>query len=157
MSSWKAREKSGNRSPPNRVGRFTKTKAPSREYRLRGSSKAEESGRQIPQPTPLNGNCTPLCPLFWCNKRAYQPRRGSSGEKIVFCRWIGDECIGASCQYAGCKGNYLLPNGNCAWDKQRRHAATGEDLFLQFQEDVLDKRARDLLAKRTGNKFFEDY
>jgi len=156
LSSWKVREKSSSRSPSSRANRFAKPRPSSRDYEPRGGSRLEKGRREAPQPTPLNGSCTPLCPLFWCNKRAYQPRRGSSGEKIVFCRWIGDECIGVSCQYSGCRGNYLLPDGSCAWDKQRKRAAASDNVFMQFQEDALDKRVRDLLAKRMGSKHIKD-
>jgi len=109
------------------------------------------------EPAPVNGKCSQLCPLFWCTKRAYQLRRDpSTGRRYVFCAWIGDECIGASCQYATCRGNYLLPDGTCAWVKQKRaeEMAREEDLLAG---DILDDKARELVSKRLGKKLREDF
>ncbi len=112
--------------------------------------------RAEPRPA-KDGKCSPLCPLFWCGRRAYRIRIDrNSGRKYVFCEWIGDECIGASCQYASCKGNYLLPDGSCGWFKQRERKEK-EDMFKEIERDMIDEKARNFLAKRVGKEELEDY
>lgn len=108
------------------------------------------------EPSPLNGMCNQLCALFWCTKRSYQIRREpSTGRKYVFCTWIGDECIGASCQYASCKNNYLLPDGSCAWLKQKKiEEDAEEEEFLA--KDSLDEKTKNIVAKKLGKKITDD-
>lgn len=111
-----------------------------------------------PEPSPINGKCNQLCMLFWCGKRAYQIRRDPSGRKFVFCTWIGDECIGASCQYASCKNHYLLPDGSCAWVKQKKVEETEaekEDEFIV--RDLLDDKAKSLISKKLGKKIKDEF
>ena len=112
--------------------------------------------RREQKPQPINGKCNPLCPFFWCGKRAYQIRRDPvTGRKYVYCTWIGDECIGASCQYASCRLNYLLPDGSCAYAKQKESRMSG-DMMEELEKDEVDKHTRDVIYKRFGKKRYED-
>ncbi len=110
------------------------------------------------EPKPdASGKCSPLCPLFWCSRRAYRIKRDfNSGRKYVFCEWIGDECIGASCQYASCKGNYMLPDGYCAWVKQKA-SARSMDIFDELEREELDEKTRGVIAKKVGKHGLEDF
>jgi len=111
--------------------------------------------RLEPRPS-SDGKCSPLCPLFWCSKRAYRIRKDfNSGRKYVFCEWIGDECIGASCQYASCKGNYMLPEGYCAWIKQK-NSVKSVDLFDELEREELDEKTRGVIARKVGKQGLED-
>lgn len=76
----------------------------------------------------------------------------------MFCTWIGDECIGASCQYASCKLNYLLPDGSCAWAKQKKAdvEVPGEKTGLEDEYDELEKEASKFLGKRFRKTGFDD-
>jgi len=123
----------------------------------RKTERREPIEKQKIEPKPINGKCNPLCPLFWCGKRAYQPRRDRvTGRLFVFCTWIGDECIGASCQYAGCRMNYLMPDGSCGWVKQKSMETKRKEIFDEFEEDI-DKKTKDLLSKRLGKSGLDDY
>lgn len=109
-------------------------------------------------PRPVNGKCSNLCPLFWCTKRAYQIRRDpKTGRKFVFCSWIGDECIGASCQYATCKSNYLLPDGSCGYVKQKSQASSEEkEIFEDLIKEDIDSKVKDVISKKLGKKKLDD-
>lgn len=141
-----------------------KDKKEQREYGRKGDFKQFQHQPQRPhyeerpaEPSPINGNCNPLCPLFWCGKRAYQIRRDpSTGRKYVYCTWIGDECIGASCQYASCRNNYLLPDGSCAWVKQKKisESETEEEFIVR---DLLDEKTKNLVSKKLGKKIKDEF
>ncbi|HEU97726.1 MAG: hypothetical protein ACP5I2_05950 [Fervidicoccaceae archaeon] len=131
---------------------------PRRQESPRGG---EERGRFREEelvPRPVNGKCNNLCPLFWCTKRAYQIRRDpKSGRKYVFCSWIGDECIGASCQYATCKSNYLLPDGSCGYLKQKSQAtAEDKEIFEDLVKEDIDNKVKDFISKKLGKKKLDD-
>ncbi|MEM1619967.1 MAG: hypothetical protein QXU97_01505 [Fervidicoccaceae archaeon] len=84
------------------------------------------------------------------------PLRDRSGNLRVFCRWVGDDCIGYSCQYATCKLNYMLPDGTCGWTKQRKapeEEARGGEME---KEGALDLKAKRLLLRRYGGKLREE-
>jgi len=110
------------------------------------------------EPSPVNGRCSNTCPLFWCTKRAYQVRRDpKTGRKFVFCTWIGDECIGASCQYATCKMNYLLPDGTCGYVKQKTQSvAEDKEIFEDLVKEDLDSKMKDVISKKLGKKKLDD-
>ncbi len=116
----------------------------------------ERYQRREATPQPINGKCNPLCPFFWCGKRAYQVRRDpKTGRKYVYCTWIGDECIGASCQYASCKLNYLLPDGSCAYVKQKVKRQE-RDMMEELAGEEIDERTRGVLSKKFGKRRLED-
>ncbi len=124
-----------------------------RDYRDR----REHREQREQKPQPANGMCNPLCPFFWCAKRAYQVRKDpATGRRYVYCTWIGDECIGASCQYASCRMNYMLPDGSCAYAKQQKAGEQRKGLLDEIAEEDLDRRTRDVLHKRFGRRSFDD-
>lgn len=117
---------------------------------------AETVEERRAEPSPIDGRCNTFCSLFWCTKRAYSVRRDfTNGRKFVFCTWIGDECIGTSCQYATCKGFYMLPDGSCAWVKQKRQEM-GEEA-LELAEEPVDEKARKIVTKRLGKRGLEEF
>lgn len=90
------------------------------------------------KPIPLNGKCSPLCPLFLCTQRALIIAAKTVGEGMkqrkAICRLTGSECISAECQYAACRINSLLPDGKCAKAIKIRHRpASDEELFREIQ------------------------
>ena len=109
-----------------------------------------------PKPMPLpDGRCNPLCPYFRClNNALTVVRKPSHGrmQRVAYCRWIGDECIGGSCQYASCALKALLPDGTCLYAKEKgqRKEEELEDIEreLKREEEELSKAER--LMKRRG-------
>lgn len=95
-----------------------------------------------PRPTPFpNGKCNPLCPYFKCLNNALTIlRKPSHGRmhRVAYCRWIGDECIGGSCQYASCALKALLPDGSCLYAKER---------MSQKEEESIESMERELMRE----------
>lgn len=133
-------------------------------YQQRRGTEPQKSFREQPRehveqkPSPINGKCTPLCPLFWCTKRAYQVRRDPrSGRKFVFCTWIGDECIGSSCQYASCKINLLLPDGSCGYTKQKSaEKQEDKEIFEDLVKEDIDSKTKGFLSKKLGKRNLDE-
>ncbi len=74
-------------------------------------------------------------------------------QKVAFCRWIGDECIGGSCQYASCAAKALLPDGSClhAKEKQGRAAEKAmEEIEKELVEEEKQMSRIERLMKRRG-------
>lgn len=130
-----------------------RTEVPRRNEDRESKFREEENA-----PRPVNGKCSNLCPFFWCTKRAYQIRRDpKTGRKFVFCTWIGDECIGAACQYATCKLNYLLPDGSCGYVKQKSQASSEEkEIFEDLIKEDIDSKVKDVISKKLGKKKLDD-
>jgi len=137
---------------------MSKSRSPYHRGRRREYSEKPQSMRQEqkPQarPMPLGRKCNPLCPLFRCSKRALIiTTRAIRGKpvRVAFCRWIGDECIGASCQYAFCATRSLLPNGECLHAVQK---TTGKekDIIEELKEEEINDKMKSLLTKRFGRK-----
>ncbi len=107
-----------------------------------------------PRPMPLpDGRCNPLCPYFRCLNNALTiVRRQSHGRmiRVAYCRWIGDECIGGSCQYASCDAKALLPDGTCLYAKEKESKETRlEDLEKELEhEEQMMSRVERLMKKR---------
>ena len=117
-----------------------------------------------PRPMPLpDGRCNPLCPYFRCLNNALTiVRRPSHGRmhRVAYCRWIGDECIGGSCQYASCALKALLPDGTCLYAKEKGKKGKEEELEavekeLQKEEEEMSKVER--LMKRRGYMLDEEF
>ena len=119
----------------------------------------QRRGRELePKPMPLGRKCNPLCPYFRCSKKALVIKQSYKQGRIVrtaYCRWIGDTCIGASCQYAYCALKALLPNGECLYALKKETRET-EDMFKELGEKDLEDRAEDMLARKYGKKLLEE-
>ncbi|MCE4613961.1 MAG: hypothetical protein F7B60_00295 [Desulfurococcales archaeon] len=109
----------------------------------------EYSKPRKPMPKPNGDMCSPLCPYFRCSKKALlittEHYRGQP-IKEAYCRWIGDKCIGAQCQYAYCALQKMLPDGRCGWAlerKQRSHKEFDEEL----EGEEFSFRSKSLLSK----------
>jgi hypothetical protein len=102
---------------------------------------------------PLGKNCNPLCPFFRCSKRVLVlVNRVVKGhvQKVAMCRWIGDQCLGARCQFAFCERKALLPDGSCAFAVRFREG--GEDFLKEVEQETMDERLKDILSRRVGRK-----
>lgn len=66
------------------------------------------------------------------------------------CRWIGDQCLGARCQFAFCERKALLPDGSCAFAVRFREG--GEDFLKEVEQETMDERLKDILSRRVGRK-----
>lgn len=55
-----------------------------------------------------NGLCWPRCTWFKCEKKVLKQMG-----KVLWCEWLEQPCIGASCAYASCIRNKLLSNNRC--------------------------------------------
>jgi len=106
--------------------------------RPRGGRQPREK-REKPKPMPLpDGKCNPLCPLFRClNRSLVTVRRVVHGrvQHIAMCRWIGDQCIGGTCQYASCTAKALLPDGTCLYAKEKR-APREEEAEREIEKEL---------------------
>ncbi|MBD3404939.1 MAG: hypothetical protein GF411_02245 [Candidatus Lokiarchaeota archaeon] len=58
--------------------------------------------------------CSPLCKKFKCEKqpRALKIRR-KSGQKIIWCTWVDDECDGPFCKFGACAIRKMTMDGYC--------------------------------------------
>jgi len=96
--------------------------------------------------------CSPLCQYFKCAKNALvistKFYRGKP-RKVAICRWTGDLCIGARCQYAYCVKRAMLPDGTCGLEAReiRFH-----DLLEDIEKEELGKDVKSILTKRFGKK-----
>ncbi|MEB3756648.1 MAG: hypothetical protein GSR79_07315 [Desulfurococcales archaeon] len=112
-------------------------------------SREEYSKHGKPMPKPSGDMCSPLCPYFRCSKKALlittEHYRGQP-IKEAYCRWIGDKCIGAQCQYAYCALQKMLPDGRCGWALERKQRSRKEfDEELEGEE--FSFRSKSLLSK----------
>ncbi len=129
-----------------------------RGYRDRRGPRPREEGQRgfQPKPMPIGRKCNPLCPYFRCSKRALVVKteffKGRQ-KKTAYCRWIGDACIGARCQYAYCALRALLPNGDCMYAVQaEKEKKKMRDMFEELSEADLDEKAKSLMTRRLGKK-----
>ncbi len=123
----------------------------------RGARRAAAPPRAEAKPMPLpDGRCNPLCPYFRCLNNALvivrKPVHGRM-QRVAFCRWIGDECIGGACQYASCALKALLPDGTCLYAKEKRGGKPERELEeiekeLKREEEEMSRIER--LMKRRG-------
>ncbi len=130
-----------------------------------GPPRRPPSGRgERPRPTPLpDGKCNPLCPYFRCLNNALTTlRKPSHGRmhRVAYCRWIGDECIGGSCQYASCTLKALLPDGSCLYAKEK--SVRKEEESLESMEKELKKEEEEMskverLMRRRGYIIDEEF
>ncbi|MEB3825457.1 MAG: hypothetical protein LRS47_02170 [Desulfurococcales archaeon] len=111
--------------------------------------KRQDQRQGKPMPKPAGDMCNPLCPYFRCSKKALlittEHYRGQP-IKEAYCRWIGDKCIGAQCQYAYCALQKMLPDGRCGWALERRQQSRRE-FEEELESDDLGLRSRNLLSK----------
>ena len=127
-----------------------------------GAPRRREGGRR-PQPQPLpNGRCNPLCPYFRCmNKMLVITKRTVRGrpQRVALCRMVGGPCIGPDCQYAACAAHALLPDGSCAFAKEKG-LKSGEEIEKEIMEELRreeqELRRAEQLMKRHGFEVDED-
>lgn len=116
--------------------------------------------REEPKPMPTGKKCNPLCPFFRCAKRALVVTsyimRGKP-QKMAYCKWIGDTCIGYQCQFAYCEKKALLPDGTCAFAlrEEQEKKKTKDYLEELAEEDQDEVKARSILTRRLGRKDLE--
>ncbi len=122
---------------------------------FRGGVHRPPRGIVTPQlkPMPLGDKCNPLCPFFKCSKNALvivnKVVRGHV-QKSAMCRWIGDQCLGASCQFAYCERRALLPDGRCAFAVKFKES--GDEFLKEVEKESLSEEVMDLLEKRVGRR-----
>lgn len=105
------------------------------------------------RPMPLKDKCNPLCPFFRCSKNALVTvNKVVKGhvQKAAMCRWIGDQCLGASCQFAYCERKALLPDGRCAFAVKFRES--GDDFLKELEKDEVNEKVRNLLSRKVGRR-----
>ncbi len=110
---------------------------------------------------PIGKKCNPLCPFFRCAKRALVVTSyimQGKPQKIAYCNWIGDTCIGYQCQFAYCEKKALLPDGTCAFAvrEEQEKKKTKDYLEELAEEDQDEIKARSILTRRLGRKDLED-
>ena len=114
----------------------------------------KESSKTI---APLKGEasrttCRPTCPLFRCSKNALvvvtRFYRGKP-RKVILCRWVGDLCVGAKCQYAYCVKRAMLPDGTCGLGLREQRV---KDLLKEIEEEEFGRDVKSILTKRFGKR-----
>ena len=80
-------------------------------------------------------------------------------QHIAMCRWIGDQCIGGTCQYASCAAKALLPDGTCLYAREGR--APREEEAEREIEKELSREEREMsrierMMRRRGYAIDED-
>lgn len=86
--------------------------------------------------------------MFSCSKNALVVRREySKGRevKVIFCRWVGDYCMGWKCQYSYCQKRAQLPDGKCGLAIQHVAARDRSDMFEELKE--LEEESRTIRGK----------
>jgi len=121
-------------------------RGPPRGERVRGV-------RPPAKPMPLGDKCNPLCPFFKCSKNALvvvnRVVRGHV-QKAAMCRWIGDQCLGSSCQFAFCERRALLPDGKCAFAVKFKES--GDEYLKEVEKETLGEEVYDIMEKRVGRR-----
>ncbi len=117
--------------------------------------------REEPKPMPIGKKCNPLCPFFRCAKRALVVTSyimQGKPQKMAYCNWIGDTCIGYQCQFAYCEKKALLPDGTCAFAvrEEQEKKKTKDYLEELAEEDQDEIKARSILTRRLGRRDLED-
>ncbi len=114
-----------------------------------------------PAPAP-DGSCNALCSYFKClNNALVVVRRPSHGrmQRTAYCRWIGDECIAGSCQYASCNLKALLPDGGCLYVKEKRverPEKTLEEIEAELKREEAEMSKIERLMRRRGYEAEEE-
>ncbi len=126
-----------------------------------GRPRGGRTGSRPPMPFP-DGRCNPLCPYFRCLNNALVVRRVHHHgrlQRVAFCRWIGDECIGGSCKYASCALRALLPDGRCqiALEKKGRAEEGLDVLEREVEKEEAEMSKIDRLMKRRGYYVDEEF
>ncbi|AEM39461.1 hypothetical protein Pyrfu_1604 [Pyrolobus fumarii 1A] len=116
-----------------------------------------------PQPQPLpNGRCNPLCPYFRCmNKALTITRRIVRGrmQRVALCRMVGGPCIGPDCQYAACAMHALLPDGTCAYAKEKGSKSAEEvekEILEELKKEEEELRRAERIMRKHGFEVDED-
>ena len=129
------------------------TNVHSRESRYRG--------RRGLRPLPIGKKCNPLCPFFRCSQRALLVQQRvfkGKPQRVAFCRWVGDYCNGAQCQFAYCDRRALLPDGSCLLAMKSEEIEKNkekEEIFKEMEKEEVEDRVLKDLAKRYGRKKFD--
>jgi hypothetical protein len=74
-------------------------------------------------------------------------------QRTAFCRWIGDECIAGSCQYASCNLKALLPDGGCLYAKEKREEKPEkalEEIERELKREEEEMARIERLMRRRG-------
>jgi len=78
-----------------------------------------------------------------------------NGQVVPYCNWVGDRCIGPSCQYASCSARAMLPDGRCqhALKKERKEPSFEEE--IEMLAKAKSDQIRGLLSRRGLGKDLE--
>ncbi len=87
--------------------------------------------------------CSPRCEFFSCGQKALQVRRGR-----FYCKFAGDLCEGASCKFAICIRNKLLPDGTCGLTVKRLTPSTE----IPPEKAVVGFKVKGKLKQRLGEE-----
>ena len=96
--------------------------------------------------------CIPRCAMFRCSKNALVMKQEySRGRKIrlAYCRWVGDKCVGWSCQYSFCQRRALLPDGKCGLALQTIASRSKSDMLEELKEMEMESKS---LKDKFGRK-----
>ncbi len=105
------------------------------------------------KPLPIGEFCNSLCPFFKCAKGALvfgsKVIKGRP-QKVAYCRWVGDVCLGYKCQFAMCERRALLPNGKCAYAIKFKDES--EEMFKEIEKSDYDTKVKSILSRKVGRK-----
>jgi len=80
-------------------------------------------------------------------------------QRVAMCRWVGDQCIGGTCQHASCTAKALLSDGTCLYAKEKT-AKRGEEEEKEIEKELLKEEKEmsrlERLMRRRGYDIDED-
>jgi hypothetical protein len=137
--------------PEDRWGRGPERRPPKFQGRPRGGRwerRGERGGPRELRPRPLGDKCNPLCPFFRCARNALRIKTEyfkGRPIRVAYCELAGDRCIGASCKFAQCAKNALLPDGRCGFvvNQKKRPVKDFEEELRELEESEKKFRFRD--------------
>jgi len=125
----------------------------------RPARRRREPAFRKPMPLP-DGKCNPLCPMFRClNSSLVSVKRVIHGrvQRVPMCRWIGDQCIGGTCQYASCIAKALLPDGSCLYAREKgRREEAEEQIESELMKEEQEMSRIERMMKRRGYSIDDD-
>ena len=80
-------------------------------------------------------------------------------QRVALCRMVGGPCIGPDCQYAAWAMHALLPDGTCAYAKERGGKSAEEvekEILEELKKEEEELRRAERIMRKHGFEVDED-